>query len=919
MTPLVSLRTELYVNNAWTDVSTQTYQRDGYTITRGRRSEGSTSDPSTCTLTFNNRSGNFSPRNPMGAYYGSIGRNTRVRVSLPAAATWLQTTGATGDCATAPDNARLDVTGDIDLRADLWNPSWQCGMDLIGKYTTVGNQRSYEFLLNTGGYPTLGWSPDGTSAARILVGSTVPVPAPITGRRAVRATLDVNNGSGGYTVVFYTSDTIAGTWTQLGDAIVTTGGTTSIFNSTAPLYVGDIAGANGGVGTGYARFYAAKVLNGIGGSEVANPDFTAQTDGSTGFADAAGNVWSLGGAATIVGRDWRFHGEVSEWPPARDTSDTDRYVQVTASGILRRLGKGAKPLKSVFYRAITSPVVPVTGLVGYWPCEDEASATSIASGLSGKPAIVISGTPILATDSTSFPGSAPLPTMGNASFAATIPAYAATGAIDVYFAAAIPTAGVTSGAVLSSIRNTGTAARWELVYTTAASGTVTLNAYDASGTSLLSTSAATGVAGTSWVWNVTTVNSGANVNWFVAAYSSTAVTVLVSGTLAGASIGVVGQVVLAPNKDCVNITMGQLIVNSASGGVGTSIASLISGYNGEVATTRFTRLCTEEGITSIVIGDDDTLSLNITMGPQGRKTLLDLLRECETADNGILYEPRDFFGLAYRTPRSLMSQSAGLSLDYAAKDMSNFNPIEDDRYIVNDLTVSRDGGGSARYTLSSGSLSTQDPPAGVGLYDANVSIANALDADLPNQASWRVHLGTVDQPRHPGLMVNLLRGTFTGNAVKQQAAGALDVGDRIVVANPPSDQPPDDISQMAIGMTERLNSFEHVITYVCQPEDPYHVLVYNDGVSRWSSEGTTVDGLHTAPVTSLVVTTPAGLLWSHADGDFDVMAAGSRFRVTGIAGGGPGQTFTVTLVNGVSKDIPDGSVVQLYDPRVWSL
>lgn len=916
MTPPVALRTELFVNGAWTDVTSQTYERDGYTITRGRRAEASTADPSTCTQTYNNRSGNFSPRNPMGAYYGSIGRNTRVRVSLPSATTWLQTTGAVGDCATAPDNARLDVTGDLDLRVDLWHPSWAYETDLIGKYTTVGNQRSYEFAVTYGGFLTVAWSPDG--ATLISVSSTVPVPAPITGRRAVRATLDVNNGSG-YTVTFYTAATMAGSWTQMGDQIVTTGGTTSIFNSTTPLYVGDIAGANAGVTyQSRCRFYSAKVLNGIGGSEVANPDFTAQTDGSTGFTDAAGNVWSLGGAASIVGRDWRFCGEVSEWPPARDTSDTDRYVQVTASGIMRRLGKGAKPLKSVFYRAVTSTVSPITSLVGYWPCEDEGSATSLASGLSGKPAIIVSGTPFLAADSTSFPGSAPLPTMGNASFTATVPGYTATGAIDVYVAATIPTSGVNNGAVLASIRCTGTAVRWELVYTTAASGTVTLNAYDATGTSLLSTAVFTGVAGTPYVWNVTLVTSGANVNWFVTEISATA-TALASGTLASTSIGVISQVILAPNKDCVNITMGQLIANAANGGIGSSFSSLISGYNGETATARFTRLCTEESITSTIIGDDDTSSLNITMGPQGRKTLLDLLHECETADGGILYEPRDFFGLAYRTPRSLMSQAAGLTLDYAAKDLSNFKPTEDDRYIVNDLTVSRDGGGSARYTQSTGPLSTLDPPAGVGLYDANVTLVNALDTDLPGQASWRVHLGTVDQPRHPALSVNLLRGTFTGNTTKQLAAKTLEVGDRLVIQNPPSDQPPDDINQMAIGMTERLNSFEYTITYVCQPEDPYHVLVYNDGASRWSSEGTTVDGLHTAPVTSLVVTTPAGLLWSHADGDFDVMAAGSRFRVTAIVGGGPGQTFTVTLVNGVSKDIPDGSVVQLYDPRVWSL
>jgi hypothetical protein len=69
---------------SWTELSASVYARDGVRITRGRRDEQSLAVPSTCNLTFDNRTGDFSPRNPLGAYYGTIGRNTPLRVRVRA-------------------------------------------------------------------------------------------------------------------------------------------------------------------------------------------------------------------------------------------------------------------------------------------------------------------------------------------------------------------------------------------------------------------------------------------------------------------------------------------------------------------------------------------------------------------------------------------------------------------------------------------------------------------------------------------------------------------------------------------------------------------------------------------------------------------------------------------------------------------
>src|SRR6266568_1599226 len=72
---------ELFYSGAWQDISQYVDDRAPISITRGRHDEGTSVDPSSCTLTLNNRDGRFSPRNPTSPLYGLIGRNTPLRVT----------------------------------------------------------------------------------------------------------------------------------------------------------------------------------------------------------------------------------------------------------------------------------------------------------------------------------------------------------------------------------------------------------------------------------------------------------------------------------------------------------------------------------------------------------------------------------------------------------------------------------------------------------------------------------------------------------------------------------------------------------------------------------------------------------------------------------------------------------------------
>jgi hypothetical protein len=207
--------------------------------------------------------------------------------------------GTSGDRATTPDAASLDIVGDIDLRAEAtprdWTPSGN--QTFVSKYTASGNQRSYKFQLNTAGTLSLLWSTDGTAVTTKT--STVAVTPPASGKLAVRVTLDVDNGAAGNDVKFYTASSITGTWTQLG-ATVTTGGVTSIFSSTAG---GNIGASDSGTVDRFAGvIHKCIIMSGIAGTQVANPDFTIQANNATSFADTAtpAKTWTIQNNAELV-------------------------------------------------------------------------------------------------------------------------------------------------------------------------------------------------------------------------------------------------------------------------------------------------------------------------------------------------------------------------------------------------------------------------------------------------------------------------------------------------------------------------------------------------------------------------------------------------------------------------------------------
>ena len=909
---VLDTRVEVLLGGTWTQIPV--YYRNGVHITRGHPDESSAAQPSVGALTVNNRNGAYSPRNPLGPYYGLLGKNTPARISVPQGASYLRMEDDTSSYVSCPDRPALDITGDLDIRIEV-KPSNYQQMALACKDSA--SQTSWILEAMADGTLRLLWTADGSTL--LFVTSSAPMPL---GRVAVRATLAVATG----TVTFYTAPAIGGTWTQLGaSASGTSGAATSVFSSTAPVKIGNLDAANRWVN---GSVYALRLYNGIAGTLVASPDFTAQPAGTAPFPDAQGNLWSFSGTAQISDRRYRLHGEVPAWPQRWDATGRDVYVPLECSGLLRRLTQGNAPLNSAMRRGYTT----LTGNpapIAYWPCEDGSASGSIASGLSSGLPMALTGTPTLAGDS-SFLCSAPLPVVNGAALVGALPAAATTDNV-ARFLLLVPSGGETNNSVVARLYTTGTVKRLDMLYQTAFGGQLWLVGYDGFGNTLftgapinvfLPGGGSSGVNGQQIRVSMGLRASGSNVIYEIGTLAPNATLAAVVGaTLSSASVGQATQLQINPDRALTGSVVGHISYQVVNDGL-FDLGGPLSAWQGESAGSRFARLCGEQGVPFRVYGfpADST-----AMGAQTQQSFTALLQECEDADRGLMYESRQALALAYRTRVSMLNQAPVVTLDYSLAELSDpMAPTDDDQYTANDVTATRSNSGStARQTLTSGPMSVQAPPSGIGPYPSSPPAQNlASDTQLVDAAGWLLNLGTVNDVRYPQIGVELARSELAALSAAVQDA---DIGDRIVVVNTPAWLPPDGISQIVRGTSESPYGFTFPVTWVGVPEAPYRVGVYDDPVlGRYDTDGSTLQGPYSSTATTLLVKTTGANspLWTTnpADFPFDIAAGGERMTVTNITGSSSPQTFTVTRsVNDVVKAQLDGTDVRLIQPALYSM
>jgi len=178
---------ELFIQGTWVDITSYVMTRDGLqriSIFRGQADEGNRTDPGRCTFQLNNRDGRFSPRNPVSPYYGLIGRNTPIRVSVPSGNE--KSYRFWGEVASWPQ--KWDTTG-----TDVWVELEAAGiLRRLGQGTTPLKSAMRREFSNPARTSIVAYWPmeDGSSATQFASGQSSGLPMSFTSGVSLAASSD---------------------------------------------------------------------------------------------------------------------------------------------------------------------------------------------------------------------------------------------------------------------------------------------------------------------------------------------------------------------------------------------------------------------------------------------------------------------------------------------------------------------------------------------------------------------------------------------------------------------------------------------------------------------------------------------------------------------------------------------------------
>lgn len=898
----------------WTDVTDRLFEGTPVSITWGQSAEQGKVAPSYVTGAFKNITGDFSPGNPHGEWFGQLGRNTPMRISLrPYRDTYSRTvvngwsSADTGEAWTNTGNGS-PAASDFQVAGGLGTQSVPATVTYrISKLATVDvpNPQVRVTLKSLGFTDVLGAAVE--PANLVLRGTDTPSTDYYMVRVTIPADQSVTIGITKFsTGIFYAGPVTVPGLTYTGQDL------------TVVLQAED-------------HWLGGKVYDSTAGGEpyewqVEVSGFASDwlTGGYVGIRSgvASGNtntkpvVFSYDNFEV---RDVRFSGELAEFKPRWDESHRAKWVEFEAAGLLRRLERGNRPLKTAVERFI---VQHATQPVAYWPLDDQTLVTSgrVAAG-AGTPAVINRPTPGAPTIEF-LPGFAfgtgetapwlnPVAKIEQGTYTRCAPDAAPT---DWTIHASITFTGGPYTDVLNADRfymGSPAAGSWILYfysasqqiqvvdYTGATVATVDVDIYD----------------GNPHHVGLRTADAAPFVDWELIIDGG----VLDSGSISGTNTSLVRAVFdqSAVGED-LERSIGHVSIYSGAGVNDNDMYEAMRGWIGETAGRRLERICDEEGIPFFSFGDlDDTMP----MGPQYPDTLTEIIEECVRTELGLGYEPRGTFGLGLRTSLSLSNQDPTLTLDYSGGQVApGLLPKLDDKDTVNYVTAKRRDGGEYTAIQETGPLNTQNPwddPDGVGLNDDQIDVNTETDDLLPSVAGWLKHLGTVDEDRFPSIAMNMRSRGIT--EAKQIEALSIRPGDRIVVENLSAADIYDPVNQLAFGGTETITGKrEHELVFNTVPASPYVTFVLDADRLDSASSSLTSD-ITAAPASFQVTTTDSMDLWTTSGGSFpfDVIVGGQQMTISAISGASSPQTFTVSdaSVNGVSRAWPAGTRVRIANRK----
>lgn len=602
-----------------------------------------------------------------------------------------------------------------------------------------------------------------------------------------------------------------------------------------------------------------------------------------------------------AGFETAFIGHADGWTPGWHTTGRIPTVTLSASGTMRRLLQGDAPVTSAYRRDITNDA----SVVAYWPFEDQRNATYARAVRGGSNMVTASTHHEFGADSP-FDCSAPLVRLRSSpdgtfeDFGATLDPYPVTGRTQVRWLMALPRQSLPNGAFLCDVFTDGTLGRISVTY---ADGTpddvdddlpldgLHLTTWDGDNNVITENTVDFGILGATRLFGLDLTQDGDDATVRLITYiPGDPIFTFFTVNLTDRTIGQVTSLFMGGN-DVDDVVMGHVTVANAFAPQGSAA---LSAFVGEFPTGddgRLRRLGQENAVPVRVLGSTATRSLNDTLGPQLPRPLMELMRECESADQGQLFDGLFAPGLVYTTRRFRELGTVAVTIDAAAAELADpFSPADDDQRNRNRVEATITTGVTAAFEDVAGPLGTDT----IGMYDSSFEANNQHDDMAIHYAAWRVHTGTVEGYRVGSVTVDLRAAPQLARAVLEALPGhRIDITnvDQVAQGWLPGGIP---LSLIIEGIAHDIGPRHWHATFTCSPFSPWGVAQVaaetgdtNPLAWRLDTDGTRLVGDHPAGSTALVVSNePATLAtdtftrtvaggWGTADLGGDYVTSGS--------------------------------------------
>lgn len=230
-----------------------------------------------------------------------------------------------------------------------------------------------------------------------------------------------------------------------------------------------------------------------------------------------------------------------------------------------------------------------------------------------------------------------------------------------------------------------------------------------------------------------------------------------------------------------------------------------TGFSGETADDRVTRICGYAGIDAGDLTIEGTLFDAIATQGAGNKTALALLREVADTESAKLFSEKDQ-GIRYQARDVRYNRDVTLTL--AAADLEPLRFNDNDQQLINRVDGQRPGGAKIR-------IENTDSQQNYGLYKRPLNVLKTSDADVVDAAQWLVQRFADPAPR----LVELPVEGSTLDTTTYRALLAMEVSSLLGITSLPSQAPASSLSVSVEGCAELIGPADHHFAFYTSPAE----------------------------------------------------------------------------------------------------